>query len=213
MQSALEYNNADEIEAGEEIPAAEDAGVSEAGDAAPKQEDFAPSFELAFDKKDEPKEQKQIAFEDFLGHDYNESFFVKAGEENKKEATPVEEKHEEPEEEPTSNETEIPVAEPEIVEEEKPKPQDPEETAPYKPLSEHLSKTITIGLNDRIGFEKQLFGGSSEDLNRVLSQLNTFNTFAEAQDFIEDMVRPDYNWDGKDDYVQRFMDIVEKKFS
>ena len=48
---------------------------------------------------------------------------------------------------------------------------------------------FTFGLNDRIGFEKHLFGGSSEDLNRVLSQLSTYANFSEAQEFIEDMVK------------------------
>jgi hypothetical protein len=47
-----------------------------------------------------------------------------------------------------------------------------------------------------------------------MNQLITFDSFAEAQNFIEDMVKPDYNnWEGKDDYVARFMEIVEKKFA
>ena len=51
-------------------------------------------------------------------------------------------------------------------------------------------------------------------MNRVLSQLSTFSNFDEAQEFIEDMVKPDYNnWNGKDEYATRFMEIVEKKFS
>ena len=50
-------------------------------------------------------------------------------------------------------------------------------------------------------------------MNRVVSQLSTYNDFQEAQDFIEDMVKPDYNnWEGKEDYVLRFMEIVERKF-
>ena len=82
------------------------------------------------------------------------------------------------------------------------------------PINDSFSKTISFGLNDKIAFEKQLFGGSSEDLNRVISQLSTFDTFDEAENFIEDMVKPDYNnWEGKDDYVARFMEIVEKKFA
>jgi hypothetical protein len=81
-------------------------------------------------------------------------------------------------------------------------------------INDSFSKTISFGLNDKIAFEKQLFGGSSEDLNRVISQLSTFDTFDEAENFIEDMVKPDYNnWEGKDDYVARFMEIVEKKFA
>ncbi len=76
------------------------------------------------------------------------------------------------------------------------------------------SKGIIIGLNDRVAFMKYLFANSSEDYNRVLSQLMTFNSYQEAQTFIADMVKPDYNdWKGKEDYEARFMEIVEKKFS
>ena len=75
-------------------------------------------------------------------------------------------------------------------------------------------RALSLGLNDRIAFEKNLFGGSSEDLNRVVSQLNTLNTFDEAKDFIADLVKPDYNnWSGKEEYEERFMQLVEKKFS
>jgi hypothetical protein len=65
-----------------------------------------------------------------------------------------------------------------------------------------------------VAFMKHLFGNSSEDYNRVLSQLITFDTYNEAQTFIAEMVKPDYNdWKGKEDYEVRFMEIVEKKFS
>ena len=82
-----------------------------------------------------------------------------------------------------------------------------------KTLNDALGKMISLGLNDRIAFEKNLFGGSTDDLNRVLSQLNTINTFDEAKDFINELVKPDYNnWEGKEEYEERFMTIVEKKF-
>jgi hypothetical protein len=83
-----------------------------------------------------------------------------------------------------------------------------------KSLNDALGKMISLGLNDRIAFEKNLFGGSTDDLNRVLSQLNTINTFDEARDFINELVKPDYNnWEGKEEYEERFMAIVEKKFA
>lgn len=83
-----------------------------------------------------------------------------------------------------------------------------------KSLNEMHSKTINIGLNDKIAFVKYLFADSTEDYNRVLSQLNTFSTFAEAKDFIDEIIKPDYNnWDGVDDYAERFIAIVAKKFS
>lgn len=75
------------------------------------------------------------------------------------------------------------------------------------------SKSITIGLNDRIGFVQHLFNDSNEDFNRVMSQLNTFDTFEEAKNFINEMVIPDYdNWVGQEEYTERFMEIIEKKF-
>ena len=81
-------------------------------------------------------------------------------------------------------------------------------------LNDRMAKGIIIGLNDRIAFMNHLFANSSEDYNRVLSQLMTFDTYGEAEDFIENMVKPDYNnWEGKDEYALRFMEIVEKKFS
>ena len=80
-------------------------------------------------------------------------------------------------------------------------------------LNDRLTRGINIGLNDRIAFVKHLFGSNNEDYNRVISQLNTFNSHEEAISFIENMVKPDYqNWDGKEDYAERFLTIVEKKF-
>ena len=82
------------------------------------------------------------------------------------------------------------------------------------PLNEKLAKGFHIDLNDRIAFTKNLFGNNTEDYSRVLNQLLTFDNYNEAQEFIETMVKPDYNnWEGKDDYAERFLGIVEKKFS
>ena len=88
-----------------------------------------------------------------------------------------------------------------------------EEPKTASPLNDAMSKSIAIGLNDRIGFVQHLFNDSNEDFNRVISQLNTFDTFEEAKNFINEMVIPDYNyWVGEEDYIERFMEIVEKKF-
>jgi hypothetical protein len=100
----------------------------------------------------------------------------------------------------------------ETAKEEKEEQKKEEASAP-KPANEALSKSIAIGLNDRIGFVQHLFNDSNEDFNRVISQLNTFDTFEEAKTFINEMVIPDYNyWVGEEEYIERFMAIVEKKF-
>ncbi len=82
-----------------------------------------------------------------------------------------------------------------------------------KSLNDQLRRDIHIGLNDRLAFIKYLFEGSAPDYNRVLSQLSTLRSKNEAQEFILTMVKPDYNdWDGKQEYEERFMDIVSSKF-
>ncbi len=87
------------------------------------------------------------------------------------------------------------------------------EKAPSKSLHDALQKDIVIGLNDRITFVKNLFDGSQEDFNRVVSQLNTFKTEKEAKKFISKMVKPDYDWSEKEDLEERFMTIILRKFA
>lgn len=167
-------------------------------------------------KTEEPA--KQISFEDLLVHDYKELDFVKvedvpaevekANETIFEDIIPVEEVKEEIQPEP--------VAEtPKVLEEEvKATFEKVSQEPKISSLNDRLNKTISFGLNDRIGFEKKLFGGSSDDFNRVISQLNTFDSFEEAKAFVDDFVKPDYNnWEGAEEFETRFMEIVEKKFS
>lgn len=74
------------------------------------------------------------------------------------------------------------------------------------------SETIQVGVNDRIAFVNQLFEARPEDFNRVISQLNTFSTFAQAKQFIDTIIKPEYNWDGKDEYEERFLDTIRRRF-
>lgn len=168
-------------------------------------------------KAEEPA--KQISFEDLLVHDYQELDFVKVEDvpaevekvtETVFEAVkPVEEVKEEIQPEPIFTE------EPKVLEEEVKATFEKVSQEPrISSLNDRLNKAITFGLNDRIGFEKKLFGGSSDDFNRVVSQLNTFDSFEEAKAFVDDFVKPDYNnWEGAEEFETRFMEIVEKKFS
>lgn len=84
-----------------------------------------------------------------------------------------------------------------------------------KSLNDQLSaKKIKIDLNNRLAFVKHLFNGSTEDYNRVLSQLTTIDTEERSIAFIKNMVMPDYNnWEGKEEYAQRFMGLIERRFA
>ncbi|OEK09653.1 hypothetical protein A8C32_13205 [Flavivirga aquatica] len=83
-----------------------------------------------------------------------------------------------------------------------------------KSLNDKLkSGGLNIGLNDKIAFIKHLFDGKSEDYDRVLSQLNTFVSHDNAVNFIKDIVKPDYNnWEGKEEFEVRLMEIIGSKF-
>ena len=163
---------------------------------------FIPAFELEKEEEliEETQKQEavQISFEELIGGDFSEDLFVKV--ESNAFETPINQEPEEVMETPSITLDEIEL--PEEVEEPK-----------SVTLNEKLAKGISIDLNDRIAFTKHLFGNDPEDYNRVLNQLITFDTFYETRDFIRDMVKPDYNnWEGKEEYEERFMEIIEKKF-
>jgi hypothetical protein len=81
-----------------------------------------------------------------------------------------------------------------------------------KSLNDTLAINIQIGLNDRIALVKNLFDGSQEDFNRVLSQLNTYTSEKEAKKFIKKMVKPDYDWSEQQELEARFLEIIQRKF-
>lgn len=167
------------------------------------------------------KVTKQISIDDVLIHDYQDTLFVK-----KEDIIPVEiveevKKVEEVKTEEVINKVEEPVL---VAEVETPKQEDTEAVAePVEVKKEEASgevkkdspvgKAIVLTLNDKIAFEKNLFAGNTEDLNRVVSQLNTFTSYDEAKSFVLDFVKPDYNnWTGKEEFETRFLEIVENKF-
>lgn len=82
-------------------------------------------------------------------------------------------------------------------------------------LNEKLkSGGFQIGLNDRLAFVNHLFENNNEDYDRVMSQLNTMDSFEEVSDFLENIIKPEYNnWEGKEDYESRFLEIIEQKFN
>ncbi|MCF8319960.1 MAG: hypothetical protein K9I35_01990 [Flavobacterium sp.] len=199
-----EVDEEDDFQNEEEVEEEENEEESE------EEVEFEPHFELfnveEVEDKKQKTEAKQISFEDLLGSN-SEPVFERVFD-------PIQEETEEEseDEEAIFNPGFEMEASEEMEEEEVAIPNFEFDTE--KSSNDSFVKTITFGLNDRIAFEKQLFAGSSEDLNRVVSQLSTFDTFEEAQNFIEDMVKPDYdNWEGKEEYVERFMEIVEKKFA
>ncbi len=86
-------------------------------------------------------------------------------------------------------------------------------TGEKKSLNDRLAgDALKFGLNDRIGFVKDLFDGSAEDFNRVVSQLNTLGSLSEAQEFLNTHVVPEYDWAANEETAARFMAAIEQRF-
>ena len=83
-----------------------------------------------------------------------------------------------------------------------------------KSLNDKLKKEgFSIGLNDKLAFIKHLFDGKSQEYERVLSQINTSESYEEANTLVQNIIKPDYNhWEGKTEFEERFMEIIESKF-
>lgn len=80
-------------------------------------------------------------------------------------------------------------------------------------INDYFAKTLSIDLNDRLTFIKHLFEKDSKNYERVLEQVITFESWAEAASFIKEQVQPDYkNWKGKEEFVERFFTVLQKNF-
>lgn len=80
-------------------------------------------------------------------------------------------------------------------------------------INDQLKKEIHIGLNDRLAFIKHLFKNNTSDYNNVISEISKMSTEEEAEEYILKIIKPDYNnWVGKEDYQERFLDIILSKF-
>ena len=82
-----------------------------------------------------------------------------------------------------------------------------------KNINDQFAKTLSIDLNDRLAFIKNLFEGDAASYDRVLSQVVTFESWAEVFNFIEVQVKTEYdNWNENQEISERFLAILQKNF-
>ena len=88
-----------------------------------------------------------------------------------------------------------------------------EEVKPIQSLNDKFGKTAQIGLNDKLAFVQKLFFGSESEYNKVVKHIANLHSMQDAVIYIEQEVKPTYNyWKGKEEYEQRFLDLVLKRF-
>ena len=149
--------------------------------------------------------------------------------------TPQEEVHEEPEqlepldilEEPETEEAEVePTIEPEPVVEPivEPAPQlevkaepivapqpaprpAPTQTSLFGAAVEDIRQAISLG--DRFLFQRELFAGNGELMQKTLDELNGLGSFNEAMEYMTDH----FEWDTDSTAVQLFENVLKRRFS
>ena len=69
-----------------------------------------------------------------------------------------------------------------------------------------IKQAISIG--DRFRFQRELFKGNGEEMNRTLNYINQLATFDEASSFLMSK----YGWDKANESVEDFLQIVRRRF-
>lgn len=127
-----------------------------------------------------------------------------------------------------SEEEPAPVAEPELVVEPEsvveaeheaiPEPvveHAPEPAAPHIPVQtslfgapvQDIRKAISLG--DRFLFQRELFGGSAERMQKTLDALNALGSFAEAEQY----VHANFQWDRESASYELFIAVLKRRFA
>jgi hypothetical protein len=83
-----------------------------------------------------------------------------------------------------------------------------------KNLNDQFAKSISIDLNDRLAFIKHLFNENVAAYEAVISQVVTFDSWEEVQQFIETKVKIEYaHWKDKEAVELRFMATLQTNFN
>lgn len=84
------------------------------------------------------------------------------------------------------------------------------------PLNDKIRATPTlldmkrsISLNDRFLFQRELFHNNREEMNQVMVQLNAFDDFSQAENYL----RGHYGWDLDNPVVEDFLKVIKKGFA
>ena len=128
-------------------------------------------------------------------------------------------------EEPEAEETEVePTIEPKPMVEPAPAPQPevkaelivasqpvsrpmPQQTSLFGTAVEDIRQAISLG--DRFLFQRELFAGNGELMQKTLDEINSLGSLSEAMDYVLD----NFEWDKESTAVQLFENVLKRRFS
>jgi hypothetical protein len=100
-----------------------------------------------------------------------------------------------------------PVAEP-VTSEPAPAPRPtPTQTSLFGSAVEDIRQAISLG--DRFLFQRELFAGNGELMQKTLDEINSLNSLSEAMDYVLD----NFEWDKESTAVQLFENVLKRRFS
>ena len=104
-----------------------------------------------------------------------------------------------------------PIVEPEpvvvepVVEKPSPRPM-PQQTSLFGAGVEDIRQAISLG--DRFLFQRELFAGNGELMQKTLDEINSLGSLSEAMDYVLD----NFEWDKESTAVQLFENVLKRRF-
>ena len=105
-----------------------------------------------------------------------------------------------------------PAPQPEVKAEPAPAPQPaarpmPQQTSLFGTAVEDIRQAISLG--DRFLFQRELFAGNGELMQKTLDEINSLGSLSEAMDYVLD----NFEWDKESTAVQLFENVLKRRFS
>ena len=99
-----------------------------------------------------------------------------------------------------------PVVEPAPAPQPAPRPM-PQQTSLFGAAVEDIRQAISLG--DRFLFQRELFAGNGELMQKTLDEINSLGSLSEAMDYVLD----NFKWDKESTAVQLFENVLKRRFS
>ena len=83
----------------------------------------------------------------------------------------------------------------------------PQQTSLFGPAVEDIRQAISLG--DRFLFQRELFAGNGELMQKTLDEINALGSLNEAMDYVLD----NFDWDKESTAVQLFENVLKRRFA
>ena len=93
-----------------------------------------------------------------------------------------------------------------VIEKPAPRPM-PQQTSLFGAAVEDIRQAISLG--DRFLFQRELFAGNGELMQKTLDELNALGSLEEAMDYVAD----NFEWDSDSTAVQLFENVLKRRFA